>query len=626
MSHPLLALPISITLILIAAAFGRKLLALLGVKADTPLERSVFGIGLGFSALSYLILAIGLAGFLHAWVLGVAVMFIGIYSVREFVQILTELAQGIRRGARTRLSAAGGLILFATACAGILVLILSLSPPSAMDWDGLSYHLAVPQVYLSHHRVMYVPYDSHSNFPFLLEMLYTLGLSFGSIGAAKLFHFAMYATSAMAVYSLSRRHLNTAIAAIGALAFMTVPVVMWEAGSAYADIATALYVTLAVYAIVNWEQSHTKSWLVLCGLMCGFALSTKVLASVPTMALCLWILLSAKTSDGWGRGFRSALLVGGLALLVGSPWYIKSFAYTGNPVYPFLYGIFGGKYWSASAAAAYSNAQSAFGMGHSLKHLILSPWNLTENGAFFFDDPNARSPKLFSLIGPVFLALIPLGILAGGRNKLIARLGFVCASYMIAWFFLMQQVRYLIGVLPLLAIIAAWGLDSANRKWRFTRLFANGFFAFSVLLSLLTGCLLAAGSAPAALGLEPASAYLSRTLDAYDTESYANESLPSDAKIVFFDEVRGFYLNREYMWGNPGHHEMTPWATFKTGGDMVSYFRSRGFTYALVNWNLAKYSGNDLLHGKLLVESIGRGRMIEVYASHGVTLYELVGK
>ena len=621
MNHPLLALPISITLILICAAFGRKLLAFLRVKMEGALEESVFGVALGFGVVAYLILGIGLLGLLRAEALGVLMILIGVWSVREFVAILFELVQGARSWAGRRSDKVGQVVLFAVAAAGALVLLRSLAPPSALDWDALSYHLAVPKIYLRHHKIIYVPFTSHSNLPFLLEMLYTLGLSFGSIGAAKLFHFATYAVSALAVYSLSRRHLNAGIGRLAALIFLTVPVVMWEAGNAYSDIATALYVTSAAYAVLNWEQTRSGVWLTVCAIMCGFALSTKVFAVVPIAALCLWILFAAKDR---GKGFRSALLVALLALVVGSPWYIKSYVYTGNPVYPFLYSIFGGKYWSASAAAAYSNSQSIFGMGHGLKQLLLAPWNLTVHGNYFFDDPN--NPKLFSFIGGVFLAFIPLGVLAGGRGKVAARLGLVCLAYGIAWFFLMQQVRYLIGVLPLLAVLAAWGLDAVNRTWKSTRYIANGFLAMCVLLSLFTGYLLCLDCARAALGLEPPAEYLSRTLDTYDAQAYANDSLPADAKIVFFDEVRGFYLDREYMWGNPGHHEMTLWSSFHNGSDMARYFRSKGFTYALVNWRLARYSGKDVLHVRYLPECIGKSLMREVYSSRGVTLYELVAE
>lgn len=614
MQNPLLALPISILLILVATGFGRRLLSLLKVKAASALEECVFGAGLGLGVLAYLILGIGLVHALYPWILLLLVFSMALVSMRQIADTILDLRRGIRQ-LKTRPRLSSITIGLSIGALGVVVLIRSLAPPSGLDWDALAYHLAVPKMYLAHHRIFYVPFMSHSNFPFLIEMLYTLGLAFGSIGAAKLFHFAAYALSAVAVYSMCGRHLNRTIGAVAALIFVSVPVVMWEAGNAYSDIATALYLTLAVYAVLNWEQTRAGDWLAVAGIMCGFALGTKVLALAPIAALCLWVLVAS-------RGLKASLVIGGLALIIGSPWYIKSWVYTGNPVYPFLYNIFGGRYWSQSAAEAYRNAQLAFGMGRGLRELLMLPWNLTVNGAYFFDEPNPAAPKLFSLIGPAFLGLIPLHLLAGRGSRIIAKLGFVCAVYVLTWFFLMQQARYLIGILPLLSIIVASGLDAARSNLRLTRHFANGFLVLCVLLSLVTGYAIARPCVRVALGIEPADQYLSRTLDSYDAQEYANQFLPTDAKIVMFDEVRGFYLDREYMWGNPGHSEMIPWSSFKTGGDMAAWFEKNGFTHALVNWRLAKYSGNDLLHGKLIPDAISRGVMREVYGSGLVGVYE----
>jgi len=623
MDNPLLALPISILLIIVSTAFGRKLLAVLRLKTDTGAESSVFGIGLGLGSVAYLVLGIGLAGRLHAWTLAALMGVVALASISEIGGVLRDLAQAIRRQAGAKLKLSNGSIAFAAVCFGALGLVSALAPPSGLDWDGLAYHLAVPKMYLARHSIFYVPFMSHSNFPFLTEMLYTIGLSFGSVSVAKLFHFSMYIASAAAVYCLCRRHLSPLAGGVGALLFMSVPVVFWEAGSAYTDIATALYMILAVYAVLNWEETDRASWLVLAGLMSGFALGTKVLATVPIAAMCVWVLVASGFSRRWGRGIRLSLLLGCIAILVGSPWYIKSYVYTGNPVYPFLYDIFGGKYWSQGAAEVYRGAQLQFGMGRGLREFLMLPWNLTMNGVFFFDEPDPMRPKLFSLIGAAFIGLIPLQILGGSRNKSILRIGFVCAVFIVAWFALMQQARYLIPILPLLCVVAAWSVDIANTRWRVARHAVNGFVALCVVLSFVTSVAVALVGARAAVGLEPRDEYLSRTLDVYDTESFINDCTSPEARVVLFDEVRGFYLDREYIWGNPGHHEMIPWSSFRTGPDMVRYFEKSGFTHALVNW---QYAGKDFVHETLIGESLADGRMREVYASNGVSVYEFGGR
>lgn len=611
----MLALPISIAVVLISAAFGRKVLALLRVKTCAPIENFVFGIGIGFGVLAYVVLAAGLAGWLRSSVLVAIMAAMAAVSLREIGGIFREALDAIRTFARVRLSASGGLIGFSLVVLGALALIESLAPPSQLDWDGLAYHLAVPKMYLSHHSIFYVPFISHSNFPFLTEMLYTVGLSFGSTAAAKLFHFWMYVASAAGIYSLCRRHFSPLTGVVGALLFMSAPVVFWEAGVAYTDITTGLYVALAVYALLNWGETGSTPWLVVCGLVGGFALGTKVLAGVPILALCLWILIAAGASHGWGRGLRLSLVVGGIVLLVGSPWYVKSYVYTGNPVYPFLYDVFGGKFWSQEAAAAYRGAQLAFGMGRGVGDLLLLPWNLTVNGYRFFD-----IESVFGLVGMAFVGLIPIQVMAGRASRAMLMMGLVSAVFVAAWFVLMQQSRYLIGVLPLLSIIAASGVEAASSSWSIGRHAVNGFVALCVGLSIVMGLLAAGTTMGVVLGVVPRDEYLSRTLDIYDAQSYINRVLPENARVILFDEVRGFYLDREYIWGNPGHHEMIPWAGFKDGADMVRYFEAQGFTHALVNW---KFARDDFMHRMLIGGSIARGLMREVYAAHGVSVYEL---
>jgi len=540
---------VSILIAAVATGFGRKLMGLMRAKCESPVENSIFGMGIGLGILAYLILGIGLVGWLYPWVPAAVLGLIAIVSFGEIVSVIREVGGGLIDRARARLGFSQGLLAFSMVSLGAVVLISSLAPPSALDWDGLAYHLAAPKVFLAKHAIFYIPYDHHSNFPFLTEMLYTVGLGFGSVSLAKLFHFWMYVGTAAAIYALCSRHLTPRIGSIGALLFMSVPVIIWEAGIAYADVTTALYLTLALYGLLNWQQNRRSQWLVICGIMGGFALGTKVLAIVPIGVMCLWMLVASKR-------LRPALAMGLVAILVGAPWYIKSYVYTGNPVYPFLYGIFGGKYWSEGAAATYHGAQLAFGMGRGLDKLVMLPWNMTMSGSIFFDEPG--KPKLFSLIGPTFLGLIPVYILAGGRRKNIGWLGLIAGVFLVAWFILMQQVRYLIPVVPMLCIIAACGVAAANSNWRIGRHAVNGFLAISVLLSLFTGLMLAHVGAKAVFGQESRADYLSRTLDVYDAESFINDTTPENARILIFDDARGFYLDREYMWANPGHHEMTP--------------------------------------------------------------------
>lgn len=628
MDNPFVALLISLALMFSVTAVGRRLLLAFGVSADSPIESSVFGVGLGLGVLGYAILGLGLLGLLYWWVLIAVIVLALLLAGRQIIETINVIIAGLRSAFGIRVGFVAGLIALSGFSLAVLALMQALTPPSGLDWDGLAYHLAVPKLYLLRHTIYYVPFISHSNFPFLTEMWYTLGLSLGSAIVAKLFHFWMYIGTALGIYSLCRSHINRLAGSIGALLFMSVPVVFWEAGVAYADITTAFYLILAVYAILNWEKSNALPWLVISSLAAGFALGTKVLAAVPIVVICLYVLVVYARTLGLIGGVRLALLFGLLALMIGSPWYIKSYVYTGNPVYPFLFNIFGGKYWSHAAAEVYRGAQLEFGVGRGLKHFLMLPWNLTLHGYEFFD-----SQQFIGLIGPAFLGLIPLHILSGKRIRALTLLGWISFVFALAWFFLMQQSRYLIGIFPMLAIVAAAVVYTANEEWPIARHAANLFVVVAIGTTIVVGYLLAKYTAPFVFCQQTCDEYLTSTLDVYPPEAWINEFVPPDAGVVLFDEVRGFYLNRKYIWGNPGHHEIIPWESFKQATDMVNWFCTHGYTYAMVNWRFAEAARRnvddknrpyDVLHSRLLPNAIGSGLMREVFAWHHISVYEFV--
>ncbi len=611
MSNPLIAIPIFMPIVLVCLALGVAILRAVVGRSHSLLEACVFGAALGFGALSYSVLAVGLAGALTApFLIGLLVM-LALVSFPSMRVILPSLVSAVGSRRAVKLRATDALMLLGVSILGALALIGALSPPGTTDWDGLAYHLAVPKLYLAAHRIFYVPFTSHSNFPFLTEMLYTLGLAFHGPALAKLFHYAMYLVTAGGIFALCRRHVNPTAGSIGALLFMSVPLVIWEAGAAYADITTAMYLLLAAYAVLNWEESGGRGWLAVAGIMSGFALGTKMLALVPIGALCLWVLWLSRSKGG----LRSAMLVGLTAAVVGAPWYIKTYLYTGNPVYPFFSNIFGGRNWSPADAELYRAAQQAMGMGRSALDFIGIPWNVTMNGGAFYD-----APVMYGLLGPAFLGLIGAQILVGGSNRAVQRLAFVSSVFVCAWFFLMQNARYMITVLPFLSIIAGAGAATAFGSWKIGRIVVAGFVVMCVGLGIVAGNSLVIGSARAAVGLESADSYLSRSFGPYDAHSFINNATPNDARVLLFDEPRGFYLDRPYIWADPGHHRLIPWDKFRNSDEMVRFFGRERYTHAVINWALMRGKED---YEMLIFQAIGSGEFLEIFSSNDVSVYEI---
>ncbi|MDO8587836.1 MAG: glycosyltransferase family 39 protein [Armatimonadota bacterium] len=586
-------------ILLICCGFGRRVLRLLAPEALPGYKGLLFGAAIGLGALSYLIMALGLLRALYWWAALAIVAALAAVSARDIEDLLVS---AFSRARSWKISAGALVVAIPLAALGCVALIGALAPPSVNDWDTLAYHFAVPALYIKAHAIHYVPFTSHSNLPFLMEMLYTLGLlmpAAGGIALAKLFHLAVGALTALTIYAIGKKHFSPRAGVVGAVVFTAVPLIAWEATTGYIDLGAAFFITLAVFALLNHRDDGGR-WGVLAAVCLGLAAATKTtaLAYIP---LCgIWLIWNdIRRGRGPTRALSSAAGLCLLALAIASPWYIKSYVYTGNPVYPFLYDTFAGKNWNAHLAEVYRASQMKFGMGASLDSLALAPWNLTMYAGRFFD-----SDVLFASIGPVFLASLPLlAAVRFGRPKLRAVLLFIAAAGII-WFYMTQQSRYLIPAIAVGAVAVGALVDElGNLRLAKALLFTSIGCAWA--WTMIIAGYMAVKAAP---GLVNPESYLAETLDIYPACQYINRELPREAGIILIADTRGFYLDRDYFWGDEIHHTLIPYDRFRGAADMVGFLRSKGVTHALVNFGIGPMRAPDPpKSARLVYEAIRQG-------------------
>lgn len=488
-------------------------------------------------------------------------------------------------------------------CLALVVLIPALAPPSGSDWDSLAYHLAIPKLYLQHGGFYYIDFASHSNFPFLVEMLYTPALSMNDPAGAKMVHYLYGVLLVLAVVMLVRKHFGAKAAPLAALAIAGMPIVMWEATTAYIDLATALYTVIAVYLLLDYLDKSERRSLIGCGIAAGFAASTKMTGLVLIPMLGIWLLIdrwAAERRVEWKR----ALVFGGVALLVCSPWYIKTLIYTGNPVYPFFYSIFGGKDWTQELAHTYTVLQSHFGMGHDLGSFVMLPFDLTFHSEKFYD-----TPGLF--VGPILLAAIPLLFFVRRHSRKLLGLTLFFLAQMVIWFALTQQSRYLIPAFAILAVIIA-AIAYSDERFKVTRAALYVVFAATAAFSVLMLVGLVQAAAPVVFGPETQEEYLSKTLSIYPAEKWINENTPTTSKVALFGDTRGFYLNRDYVWADPGHNARFT-QDYASVDDLIAYLKRQGITHAMLNFGVFHDRLGATGTAKLVYEAIGTGRFERVY-------------
>jgi len=571
----------------VAAAAGRTLLSLLGFQLETPrLERSLIGFALGLGLLAAFMLALGLAGGLYRPLGLVVLALLLAIGGRQHVLMATDLRDWTKT---ICLTGWGRLLTLLFAAFGLVSLIGCFAPPTTgLEWDSVAYHLADPKMYLQAHRIYYIPWEDHSNFAFTAEMWYLYGLLLGSFPLAKLFHFACGVGTCLAVYALGVRQITPTVGKASALLLASTPIVFWEAGTAYVDLATAFFTTLTLLALGQGMTLKDPRWLRLSAILMGLTLSTKATALgtlvLLALGLLVWRLRGLKETPL--AAVQSTALWGLLALVVGSPWLIKSAILTGNPVYPFFYGVFGGRGWDKFAADFYTNWNAAFGMGHSLSDIALIPWNfimfLLPGHITAYQKPFNDRQILLCAYTPVLLGALFFPVFVRGASASVKVLAAFALGSLLLWAGTMQYVRYLLPTLPILCLLASYVLVQAYSLRLKSGYALAALGVCSLAFSIFVGVSLLSLEAPVVFGQVSRDDYITHGFGPYPAMQYINTQLPANSKIVMYGNPLGFYCDKTYLWGEPTHGTYIPYDTFHNADDLRAYLHKIGVTHILI--------------------------------------------
>ncbi len=536
-----------------------------------PRERLVWAAAVGLGVVALAGLALGAMGLLRPWLLWMLTI-VGIaLTGRHAWRALRAAWRDSSWRPRDRFDR-----LLAGYCAVMLAvaLIWALTPPTA--WDGLVYHLTGPKLHLASGYVSH-PLDlPYLGFPQLVEMLFAWGMGLTGERAAAAIHW-FYGLLVVGVIVGGRGnheggdhkggdheggdheggdhkggdhkgsdHKGRSYGAVAVL--LSAPSIVMLMGWPYVEMALVLYTTLSFMALACfWEDgSQARGWLVLSGVCAGLALSTKYTALALPPALGLALLVWRLAIGDWRYAIRAWLIVCGVALAIWSPWLIKNWLLTGNPVYPFF---FRGVYWDDWRAWWYDRPGTGLITIAPWK-LLAAPWDATIWGV-------EGAAGYSATIGPLFLALLPLLFLVwrrlalAQRRWLAAALAF-CGVLYAFWLWgiartaLLLQTRLLFSVFGLLALVAGVAVDGLralpsrplNVDWLVRAVIVT------VLTLTLAGTLLSfVQERPLGvlLGFESRQDFLSRRLGWYAVAmDYVNRELPADAVVLFLWEPRSY--------------------------------------------------------------------------------------
>jgi len=566
---------------------------------STGLHFALSGL-VGLSAWSLIVLGCGLSGLLCRWIFGATlVAFVAaeqwIEHRRPRRQKILTTANGLSLlGDRPRLA----ILCLVVMAPFVLATALGSLLPST-DFDVKAYHLVGPKEWFQAGRITFLDNNVYTSFPFLTEMLLlsTMVLSGdwwtgGIAGQLVLASFGLYA--AIVVFQLASRFNRTA-GWLAALIYVTTPWAVRISIIAYVEGALAAYLAAALAAFL-WSRDGDEGrarWTVICGFLAGSAASCKypgVISALIPFGLAV-VVEGLRSSPG--RRLRSAVTQGAIFSAAGlaafGPWLLKNLVQTGNPVYPLLWGVFGGKAFDAGLNAK-------FKAGHALPVDILKNplawipdlWRHLRDVAVGSD---WQSPLMFGL-APAAL-FVWWSMRRTGERRPASDLSILllhAAWLFLTWWALTHRIdRFWVPMLPILAVLSGLGL-----RWIFSSVRAPLFTATLVTIAAATWYHLAFIASPLIgfNGYLMDEAAARRVAESRVPGMVIVNSLPEESRTLLIGEAQVFEARRPVIYSTVFNHNVfeqlfaaEDGQSMKPAAGLKQILKERGITHLLVNWN-----------------------------------------
>jgi dolichyl-phosphate-mannose-protein mannosyltransferase len=493
-------------------------------------------------------------------------------------------------------------------------IILNLTPP--ISRDALIHHLVIPKLWLKHGNFYEMPWAEYSYYPMFINLFYLVCLYFKNDIAPKFIHFGFGVATGWLIYFYLKEKFDRNWGLLGMVIFFTAPIVVWLSTTAYIDLGMTFFTTASVLALVKWRDSEYSQfkWFLISSFCMGIAIGSKYNALIAWFIVNMFLVLSfARDTRRQIKALLYGMLFFILTAFVASPWYLKNYFQIGNPFYPLFDSFFKSLNHHPVQDAVYRQAVEKTGQvsffkmreimyGESFWETLLIPIRM------FFQGKDNSYQYFQGSLNPILVLFSPFVLLNKryGKDKFLFAF-FSVIFIIMAFFFTAKQVRYILPVLPFLAIIAVMGIKEVIDKLKeetflsslklgknpksIARILLFAVVAILLILNLvyLKSRINVIKPFPYVMGKETREVYLKRHLLHYDAFEYINNNLPSDAKIfTMFLGRRGYYLDRAYE-NEPSFGMSTIRHMVNSSIDeekFVEYIRSMNFSHILMRTEL----------------------------------------
>ena len=606
-----------VLLTLAAHAIGHRLLKLLRISRRDDAFRDLSSVAIGLGALQFLPFT------LFALRIGTPIAF-RISVACLLLMLFKEMLKSARRiliYSRTLGALDPPCKLLAAALALLAGGILCRAVCPAVDGDPLSYHLTAALRLLYLHHFAYLPTLTYTNWPIGEQMLFALllGISRSSPPAIVQFLYGVlvFASGGLLAFRIGGQRATVIAVSLFLLYGLVQKEFLGEMTAAYIDTGLMLYAVLTISSLylattaaesasdtVLSENKEAKSLLTLCALFAGLAITIKLTGVWLCFAVvATWVRYS-------GRDLRKDIAwicrFVGIAAAVALPYVIKSWILTGNPVYPFLYKVFGGIEWTSEGMARFSHG-----------NLI---WN-TPPGM----QPTETVLKLSHLFNAaVGTAIAAASLLLMRRNarSIPARPAAVfIACICITTFF---HTRFIMPVVPVLLVMLAVRISGSRST---TPVAAVCLSAVLAAVQLITLNPRLSTALPVSLGIISEDGYRKQAMPDYEITEAANRLLSPESRVLVGTYENNLaYYHAEALWPEWWLQDSVH---YDSQARLLADFKRLHIQYLVLkpefpDWCHRSHSCRERMEREpVALAELAREHGVPLYSANGHTLYKI---
>jgi len=483
------------------------------------------------------------------------------------------------------------------------MIILASVPP--VSKDALVHHLAVPKLYLKHGGMYEIPSLLFSYYPMNLDLLYLVPLYFGNDIVPKFIHFLFALLTAWLIYHYLKRRTSIPYALLGVVFLLSIPIIVKLSITVYVDLGLIFFSTASLLLVLRWvEDGFRPRFLLLSALFCGLAAGTKYNGLITLFLLTFFVpfLYSRYVPNSKPGFFKAAgygILFFSVALLVFSPWMIRNYLWTNNPLYPLSDHLFN-PHNDTDRQAIGLFAYRSLLYHETWWEILLLPVRVFFQGQDgnpqYFDGKLNPFILLFAMVAFYHIKGDP-AVLRSEKKVLLA---FSCLFFATAFFSGGLRIRYLSPMIPPLVILSILGvkkaIDSVSEvchRYLATIGFTVVFLAVCFALWLNAGYIFSQYEYVNPLGylsgMVSRDQYIERYRREYPVLRYINKELDPKAKILFvFMGQRGYYCDREYVFDMVFNRSMLQQFVKKSQKpeEILQGLKRRGITHMLICYDI----------------------------------------